>query len=180
VEQSGMPRKTLAPSFAAFQEAFSISGEIIYISISSELSATYESDVLARETLERDDIHIIDSLNLSTFIGLLFIAATELAAKGLSAAQIVSETNQLVQKVLSSFIYDTLEFLYKVGRCSAIEMLIGGRLMIRPVIEVRVDGTIGGIRKVMAPGKKLFSLWAKTSHATSTSVIIAGCSSRTR
>ena len=55
-----MLRKTLAPSFAAFQEAFCIPSGIVYISISSDLSATYESDVLARETLKRDDFHIID------------------------------------------------------------------------------------------------------------------------
>jgi fatty acid-binding protein DegV len=92
---------------------------------------------------------------------LIVIAAADLAAKGLSAAQIVSETNQLVQKVLSSFIYDTLEFLYKVGRCSAIEMLIGGRLMIRPVIEVRVDGTLGEKRKVNVARKKSFALYGR-------------------
>jgi fatty acid-binding protein DegV len=53
-------------------------------------------------------------------------------------------------------------------------MLIGGISKIHPVIEVRVDGTFGVIRKVMAPGKKLFPLWAKTSHAISTKLIIAG------
>lgn len=154
VEKTGVLPKTSAPSFAAFQEAFSHPGEIVYISISSMLSATYQSAVLVRETLKRDDIHIIDSLNLSTGIGLLVITAAELSAKGLNAAQIVAEINQLVSKVHSSFVIDTLEYIYKGGRCSAIEMLVGGILKIRPVIEVRGDGTLGVKRKVNGTRKK--------------------------
>jgi DegV family protein with EDD domain len=154
VEKTGVLPKTSAPSFAAFQEAFSHPGEIVYVSISSMLSATYQSAVLVRETLKRDDIHIIDSLNLSTGIGLLVITAAELSAKGLNAAQIVAEINQLVSKVHSSFVIDTLEYIYKGGRCSAIEMLVGGILKIRPVIEVRGDGTLGVKRKVNGTRKK--------------------------
>lgn len=154
VAQTGVLPKTSAPSFAAFQEAFNHPGEIAYISIGSKLSATYQSALLARETLNRDDIHIIDSLNLSTGIGLLVIAAAELAAQGLTAPQITAEITQLVPKVHSSFVIDTLEYIYKGGRCSAIEMLVGGILKIRPVIEVRSDGTLGVKRKVNGTRKK--------------------------
>lgn len=154
VEQTGMLPKTSAPPFASFQNAFNHPGEIVFISISSKLSATYQSAVLARETLKRDDIHIIDSLNLSTGIGLLVIAAAELAEQGLTAAQIVAQVNQLVPKVHSSFVVNTLDYIYKGGRCSAIEMLVGGILKIRPVIEVRGDGTLGVRRKVNGSRKK--------------------------
>lgn len=154
VELTGVLPKTSAPSFAAFQHAFRHPGEIVYISISSMLSATYQSALLARETLKRVDIHIIDSLNLSTGIGLLVVTAAELAARGLNAEQIVAEINQLVPKVHSSFVIDTLEYIYKGGRCSAIEMLVGGILKIRPVIEVRGDGSLGVKRKVNGTRKK--------------------------
>jgi fatty acid-binding protein DegV len=92
---------------------------------------------------------------------LIVIAAADLAAKGLSAAQKVSETNQLVPKVLFSFINDTLEYLYKGGRSSATEMPIGGILKTHPVIEVRVDGTLGEKRKVNVARKKSFALYGR-------------------
>jgi DegV family protein with EDD domain len=93
-------------------------------------------------------------LNLSTGIGLLVIAAAELSARGLPAVQIVEEINQLVPKVHSSFVVDTLDYMYKGGRCSAIELLVGGLLKIRPVIDVRGDGTLGVKRKVNGSRKK--------------------------
>jgi DegV family protein with EDD domain len=154
VSETGVLPKTSAPSIATFQEHFSSPDEVVFISISSKLSATYQSALLARDAMDHGKIHVIDSLNLSTGIGLLVIAAAELSARGLPAVQIVEEINQLVPKVHSSFVVDTLDYMYKGGRCSAIELLVGGLLKIRPVIDVRGDGTLGVKRKVNGSRKK--------------------------
>lgn len=154
VAETGTLPKTSAPSFGAFQPLFSQDGEKVYISISSKLSATYQSAIVARDTLGLHDLHIIDSLNLSTGIGLLVLEAAELSRQGLNASQIAERINQLIPNVHSSFVIDTLDYIYKGGRCSAIELLVGGILKIRPVIEVRADGTLGVKRKINGSRKK--------------------------
>ena len=154
VEKTGSMPKTAAPPIATILEHIAAPGEIVYLCISSQLSASYQNAIIARENLQREDIHIIDSLNLSTGIGHLVVVAAELNQQGLSAAEIEEKINQLIPKVRSSFIIDTLEYLYKGGRCSAMEMVVGSLLKIRPVIEVQSDGTLGVKKKINGSRKK--------------------------
>lgn len=154
VEKTGSMPKTAAPPIATIMEHFSEPGEIVYLCISSQLSASYQNAVIARENLQREDIHIIDSLNLSTGIGHLVVAVAEFNQQGINATEIEEKINQLVPKVRSSFIIDTLDYLYKGGRCSAMEMVVGSILKIRPVIEVRSDGTLGVKKKINGSRKK--------------------------
>jgi DegV family protein with EDD domain len=51
-------------------------------------------------------------------------------------------------------VIDTLDYLRKGGRCSAIEYLAASLLKIRPVIEVRGDGTLGVREKIGGSRKK--------------------------
>ena len=144
VHQSGELPKTSVPSIANFIDFFSqFEEEMIYISIGAKLSATYQNAMLAAESLPDRKIFIIDSANLSTGIGLLVCKAAELRDQGLSAEQIVSQIREIVGKVRTSFVVDTLEYLYMGGRCSALQNIVGSLLKIRPVIEVRRDGTLG-------------------------------------
>ena len=62
-------------------------------------------------------MYAIDSRNLSTGSGLLVIEAAERIAAGMPAAQIAEEVQALTSHSQASFIIDTLEFLYKGGRC---------------------------------------------------------------
>jgi len=88
----------------------------------------------------------VDSLNLSSGTGLLVLKAATLAQKGLSAKEIKQEIENLVPKVRSQFVIDTLEYLYKGGRLNALSNFFGSMLKIKPIIKVR-DG-------LMAVGKK--------------------------
>lgn len=67
---------------------------------------------------------------------------------GMPAAQIAEEVQALASHVQASFVIDTLEFLYKGGRCSALAMLGANMLQLKPCIEV--DNTSGS----MNVGKK--------------------------
>lgn len=154
VKTTGLLPKTSAPSIAAFQEHFSHRGEIIYLSIGSKLSATYQTAMLVKDGLNREDIFILDSSNLSTGIGLLVLAAAEMSAHGLDAKTIIDRINLLIPKVRTSFVIDTLDYIYKGGRCSAIELLVGSLLKIRPIIEVKPDGNLGIKRKINGSRKK--------------------------
>ena len=108
--------------------------EIIHISIAGSLSTSYQSCKSLEEKLP--GLYVVDSHNLSTGSGLLVVAAGEMIAKGLSAAEIYQELIRLRTCVNASFILDTLEFMQAGGRCSAIAALGASILRIKPCIEV--------------------------------------------
>jgi DegV family protein with EDD domain len=143
VETTGRLPKTSAPSVADFQEHFCQPGESVYIGLSSQLSATVQNALLAQQSCDSGKVYVIDSLNLSTGIGLLALKAADLRDLGLPAAEIYQQVSRLVPNVRTSFIIETLDYLYKGGRCSAVQNLMGSLLHIRPVIAVRPDGTLG-------------------------------------
>ena len=111
--------------------------EIISFSISSSMSANNNVMRLAAEDLEAEDkIHIIDSANLSTGIGLLVIEAAIMAKEGKSAKEIVARIEELKPLVSASFVVDTLTYLHRGGRCSSVAALAGGVLKLHPKIVV--------------------------------------------
>lgn len=116
--------------------------EVIYITLGHGLSASYNNCRLAAEELE--GVYVIDSCSLSTGSGHLVIEAAERIEKGMPAKQIAKEVQALTPYVRASFIIDTLEFLYKGGRCSALQMLGANMLQLKPCIEVHTeDGSMG-------------------------------------
>jgi DegV family protein with EDD domain len=135
--------KTAAPSIGELAKAFEKPGESIFIGVSSKLSATVQNAHLAAESLPAGKVRVIDSLNLSTGVGLLVLRAAELRDQGCSSAEIEKELLDSVAKVRTSFVIDTMDYLYKGGRCSALQAIAGSVLKIHPIIEVQSDGTLG-------------------------------------
>lgn len=117
---------------------------IIHFTISSEMSSTYSNACLA--AAELGNVYVIDTKNLSTGGGLLVVAAAEMRDEGLEAAEIVEKTNALVPCVDASFIIDSLEYLHKGGRCSAVAMLGANLLRLKPCIQVK-DGKMDVAKK---------------------------------
>ncbi len=110
---------------------------LIHFTLSSEMSSTYQNACIAAE--EVGNVYIINTKNLSTGGGLLVVAAGEMINEGLSAEVIVEKINALVPCVDASFVIDSLEYLHKGGRCSAVAMLGANLLKLKPCIEVK-DG----------------------------------------
>lgn len=108
--------------------------DVIYVTLGSGISATYNNCRLAAEELP--GMYVIDSGNLSTGMGHVVLAAAKGIEAGLPVEQIVEETRALARRVEASFVIDTLEFLYKGGRCSALAMLGANMLKLKPCIEV--------------------------------------------
>ncbi len=154
VDRTGTLPKTSAVPVVDFSEAFKTPEDVICIDISSQLSATHQNSVLAAAEFKDKKITTIDSLNLSTGIGLLVVKAAELRDQGRSYDEIVSEIRATVPKIHTSFTIDTLDYLYKGGRCSALANIFGSLLHIRPVIEVRSDGTMGVKEKIGGARKR--------------------------
>lgn len=148
VSKTGELPKTSAPAVAEFTRFLDRPGEVIYIGLSSALSATQQNAQLALQALGRSDITVIDSLNLSSGIGLLVLAAADMRDRGCSAAEIAAGVRALLPKVRTSFIIDTLDYLHMGGRCSAMQNIVSSLLKIRPVIQVRPDGSLGIKEKI--------------------------------
>ena len=136
--------KTAAPNLAEcaafFQQYVDQGYSIVHFTISSEMSSTYQNSVIAAEDFE--NVHVVDSRNLSTGGGLLVIRAAEMAAEGRSSREIAEECRRLAPYVDASFVIDSLEFLYKGGRCSAVAMLGANLMNFKPCIVVK-DGKMG-------------------------------------
>ena len=134
--------------------------EVIHITLGHGLSATYNNCRLAAEELP--GVYVIDSRNLSTGSGLVVIEAAERIAAGMPAAQIAQEVQALTSHVNASFVIDTLEFLYKGGRCSALQMLGANLLQLKPCIEVNnADGTMDVGKKYRGSLDKALAQYVK-------------------
>lgn len=141
VDEKGELPKTAAIPIATFVEVFekyiSQGDEIVFTGISKQMSRTYENAVMAAKEVAEDKIFIVDSMNLSTGIGLLLLKACKYRDAGLSAKKIADRLNQDSQLVLSQFAIERMDYLHKGGRCSSIAKLFGTLLKIKPIIAVR-------------------------------------------
>lgn len=153
VAQTGELPKTSAASVADFERFFG-GGDVVYVGVSSQLSATFQNAQLAVKGAAGGRIHLVDSLNLSTGIGLLALLAADLRDQGLAADEIKRRVDEARSRVRTSFIVETMEYLYKGGRCSALQAVVGSMLKIRPIIEVRPDGTMGVKEKARGTRQK--------------------------
>ena len=152
-EHNDIP-KTSAVGLREAMEAIEAAGitkdtndELIIFTISEKMSVTANAFRIAAEELELSDrVSVIDSANLSTGIGLLVIEAACMAKNGMDRRKIVAEIERLKPLVRSSFVVDTLTYLYRGGRCSGVAALAGSVLKLHPLITVK--------NGVMETGKK--------------------------
>jgi len=143
VSKLGVLPKTSAPSpmdfYNSFKPYIDAGKSIVYIGLSSELSSTLQNAKLAASEFPNSKIAIIDSKNLSTGIGLLVLKVVDYTQKGIEFDEIVHKIEGLIPKVESSFVIDSMDYLYKGGRCSALQSFVGGMLKIKPIVKV-VEG----------------------------------------
>lgn len=153
-DEHGETPKTAAPSVDDVLNFIDDDNEYIIFTISSSMSASYNNARLAAEERGNNkEIYVIDSANLSTGIGLQVVYAAELAAKGLSAKEIVSEIETIKDKVRASFVIDTLVYLHRGGRCSGLAALFGAALKLHPRIAVS-NGAMHPEKKYRGYSKK--------------------------
>lgn len=140
-DEHGTTPKTSAP---ALEDAINLmkpyidrGDELICFSISNSMSSSGQVMMMAAEELEASNrVHVIDSANLSTGIGLLVVEAAILAKEGKRAAEIVQTIEEYKPCVRASFVVDTLVYLHRGGRCSGVAALVGGALKLHPQIVV--------------------------------------------
>ncbi len=138
--------------------------DIIFIGISGQMSSTCNVLRMLGEELEYDRIHVIDSMNLSTGIGLQVLKAAEMAEQGIPAEQITAELTGSREKVRASFIIDTLVYLSRGGRCSAVTALLANTLKLKPMIIVK-NGAMGVGKKYRGNLPNVLMKYAKDLEA---------------
>ena len=117
---------------------------IVFFTISAKMSSTNQNGKVAAEDFE--NVYMVDTQNLSTGGGLVVLAAAEMAEQGKSAKEIVAKCEELIPCVDASFVIDSLEFLHKGGRCSALAAFGANLLHLKPCIAVR-NGSMGVTKK---------------------------------
>ena len=153
IETDAMPSTSQA-SPAAFAEQYDQAAaadeEVVVITISSKLSGTYQSAMIA--AAGRSSVYIVDSENASVGCGILVGLALRYLRDGMTASAIAEKLQEDKKKIVVIALLDTLEYLKRGGRISKAAAFAGGLLNIKPVISI-ADGEIQLLGK--ARGSKM-------------------------
>lgn len=155
IRKKGVHPKTTLVSPATFEQLFKREldkgNEVLCITISSQLSGTYNSANIAKESLESDKIHIVDSTTVCLGSGMLVLVAERLAKEGKNIESIKKVLNDMIEKQLCLMYIEELEMLKRGGRIPAAIASIGSVLKIKPILTTK-DGVLEMTTKVR--GKK--------------------------
>lgn len=132
-----------------FEDAKEKGDSIIYLSLSSGLSGTFQSATLAKNMVEYDEIYLVDTLSATRAIRIMAEYACKLRYEGKDAAAIAAALEDFKSRVVIYAAVDTLEYLYKGGRLSKATAAVGELANLKPIIHVNKEG------KITVPGKCL-------------------------
>ena len=147
IESDVLPTTSQATPFEfekKFREVEKAGESAVVITISSKLSGTYQSAMIAAEDFE--NIYVVDGDTATVGGGILVEYALQLADQGLEAKEIVEKLEEAKERVIIVALVDTLEYLKKGGRISSTAAFAGTVLNIKPVISL-VHGTINMLGK---------------------------------
>ncbi|HLX89591.1 MAG TPA: DegV family protein [Acidimicrobiales bacterium] len=135
--------ETAAPAPGAFQEAFLDAAAegadgVLCVTLSSGVSATYQAARTAAGLVaDRIQVAVVDSLSMTMGLGLLVVAAVDLAQGGAALEAVEAEVVRRRDLTRVFGVIDSLEFLKRGGRIGGAAQLMGSLLSIKPVIEIR-------------------------------------------
>lgn len=157
--------KTSCPSPQDFLDRFKGEESVFAVTISQELSGTYNSAVLAKNLYLEENkekfIHIFNSKSASVAETLIALKIAELAKLGLSEADIVSQVNTYIKEMKTYFLLESLEHLAKAGRLNSMVAIIASLLVIKPIMGATEEGNIRLVHKVRGY-KKAFNKFVDT------------------
>lgn len=153
---------TAQPSPQDFVDVFEAAKDngdsLIYMSLSSGLSGTFQSATLAKNIVDYDEIYLVDTLSATHAIHILAQYACKLRDENMAAADIVEKLEAIKSRITILAGLDTLEYLYKGGRLNKATAAIGELANLKPIITVTQDGKIGVPGKCLGRNKALQTL----------------------
>jgi len=150
--------KTSAPSPNLFFERFKIGDSVFVVTLSSKLSATYQSAMTAKdmyiEEYGKKFVHIFDSLSASVGQGVIAMKISELMKKGTGNLEIVDQVNHFIKDMRTFFILDKYDNLVKTGRVKPYIAKLASFLNIKPICtafegEIKMEDKARGYHKAM-------------------------------
>lgn len=178
--------KSSCPSPEAYIERFDDAEDIYVVTLSSKLSGSYNSAVLARQIYLEDhpdvNIHVFDSKTAAAGQHAICAKLEELCLAGKSFEEIVREVEDFIDKEVTVFVLDNLDTMRKNGRMSKVKAVFASVLNIKPVL-IGVDGEIEmqdqarGMNKAL---NKLLHYIEKQDRDGSRTAYISSCASQER
>jgi len=151
--------KTAAPSPVTYEKIFEKyikqDKKVLYIGLSGQISSCINNAGLAAQKFPDKNIVIMDSKNLSTGIAYQIVNAAKYRQNGMKLSEIAEKLKQDRERIKTRFIPDSLDFLHKGGRCSAVSKFLSSMLKVKPMIEVK-DGQMGVSEKVRGGRNKVY------------------------
>jgi DegV family protein with EDD domain len=136
----------------AFERAYDSGRSAVMLTISSGLSASYDTAVVARQQfLEKRpdaDIYVVDSQSVSAGQGLLVLETARRLAGGMSAEAVAAWVEENRLRANAVFTVDTFEYLVRGGRVPAAVGAVGSVLNIKPVLHVDAEGRLAPLKRV--------------------------------
>lgn len=152
--------KSACPAPESYMEAYSKADDIYVVTLSAELSGSYNSAVLGKNLYEEENgtknIHIVNSRGAATTQVLIARKLNEYASQGMPFEEVVDKIEEYTTSLRTYFVLETLEVLRKNGRLSRLSATIAGALNIKPVMIGTRDGVIQkaaqarGMKKALA------------------------------
>ena len=151
VDKTGKLPKTAARNAEDCKEFFKQYTDqgykVIHFSISDKLSLIHKSACMAAKEL--DGVYVVDSKSLSTGVGLQVLSAVDMVKEGKTAEEIYQSALRRAEKTQASFVVNTIDYLYKGGRCSGVAAFAASTFKIKPSLVLE-DGEIVGYKKYLS------------------------------
>ena len=152
--------KSACPAPESYMEAYSKADDIYVVTLSAELSGSYNSAVLGKNLYEEENgtknIHVVNSRGAATTQVLIARKLNEYASQGMPFEEVVDKIEEYTTSLRTYFVLETLAVLRKNGRLSRLSATIAGALNIKPVMIGTRDGVIQkaaqarGMKKALA------------------------------
>lgn len=140
---------TAAPSpadfFETFQKQVQAGNDVVHLAMNGKFSSSYQNAVLA--AAEFSNVYVLDTCTLSSALGLLCLRAADLRDIGAGAQEIYRAMQREKDLIRTHVLLDTLEYAYKGGRATMLQMFGANLLRLRPCLLLDHHGDLSVVKK---------------------------------
>ena len=149
---------TVGQFLEVFGKLLDAGNQVLYLGISSGISATINSALQAKAELgDPENLIVMDSQFVSMALGLMVLEVAKAAENGASLQECYQLAQDAVGRIGVFFTVDTLEYLHRGGRINSAKRLLGSALNLKPIMEIR-DGKIELVESVISRKKALIRM----------------------
>jgi len=120
---------------------------ILSLHLSSKLSGTYQSALLARSQFPDARIEVVDSMQASFALSMIILVCADKAKTGVSVEDLAHFARQMGSEMETYFAVDSLEYLHRGGRIGKAQAFLGTLMKIKPLLKL-VNGEVLPVEKI--------------------------------